>query len=135
MCPRHHFWTFPFVLALVILISGCSRSGSGELADDVKVDFTLGPKPLKVGTARATVILTDKEGKPVKDASVKLEGNMNHAGMKPEFAEAKEVEPGKYEADLELTMGGDWFVLIDAKLSDGRKVKQRKIDVPNVKSE
>jgi hypothetical protein len=58
---------------------------------------------------------------------------MNHAGMRPVFADAKEVEPGKYEATLELTMGGDWFVLITGTLPDGRKL-HRKVDVPGVKS-
>ena len=53
--------------------------------------------------------------------------------MKPVFADAREVEPGKYEAALELTMGGDWFVVVNGTLADGRKLK-RKVDVPGVKS-
>jgi hypothetical protein len=30
-------------------------------------------------------------------------------------------------------MGGDWFVLVSARLADGRQLK-RKVDVPGVKS-
>ena len=53
--------------------------------------------------------------------------------MKPVFADATETEPGRYEATLELSMGGDWFVLITGKLADGRPLKE-KVDVPGVKS-
>ena len=63
---------------------------------------------------------------------MKLEGNMNHAGMTPVFADARETEPGKYEAALEFTMGGDWFVLVNVTLADGRKLS-RKVDVRGVK--
>ena len=40
---------------------------------------------------------------------------------------------GKYHADMEFTMAGDWFVIVEGELADGRKVK-RKIDVNGVKS-
>jgi hypothetical protein len=56
---------------------------------------------------------------------------MNHAGMVPEFAQAREMAPGRYQGDLEFTMGGDWFILVRAKLPDGRAL-ERKIDVPGV---
>jgi hypothetical protein len=79
------------------------------------------------------VTLTGEGGEPVKGATLELEGNMNHAGMKPVFAEAREVKDGRYEADLEFTMGGDWFILVDGKLADGRKLR-RKVDVKGVKS-
>ena len=82
------------------------------------------PDPPKVGPAKAKITLTDKEGKPLQGAALKLEGNMNHAGMKPVFAVATETDPGRYEATLELTMGGDWFVLITGKLKDGRPLKE-----------
>jgi hypothetical protein len=121
------------VLVAALMISGCT---SGRVADDsadVKVDLALRPEPPKVGTVTATVKLMDKDGKLLEGAAVKLEGNMNHAGMTPVFGEAMETEPGLYTADLGLTMGGDWFVLIDARLADGRKLK-RKVDVPGVKS-
>jgi hypothetical protein len=52
--------------------------------------------------------------------------------MTPTFADATEVGPGEYRADLELTMGGDWFVLVAAELADGKQVEE-KIDLPGVR--
>ena len=85
-----------------------------------------------MGQATAVVTLKDKDGAPIRGAAVKLEGNMNHAGMTPVFGDARETKPGKYQAPLDFTMGGDWFVLVNVTLADGRKVS-RKVDVPGVK--
>jgi len=120
-----------FVLAG--LVAGCSPGRSDNEAKDVKVEFKIEPDPPKVGSAEVTLLLTANGEKPVKGATLKLEGNMNHAGMKPVFGDAKEVEAGKYEATLELTMGGDWYVEVTGTLADGRKLK-RKFNVDGVKS-
>jgi hypothetical protein len=64
---------------------------------------------------------------------VRVEGNMNHAGMRPSFADLHETEPGRYTGTLRFTMGGDWFLLVQATLPDGNQVEQ-KIDVPGVRS-
>lgn len=74
-----------------------------------------------------------KTAHPIEGAEVRLEGNMSHPGMKPVFGAAREVAPGKYEAALEFTMGGDWFILVDAKLRDGRAL-QKQVDVAGVRS-
>lgn len=122
-----------FPVLAVALASGCNKEGASVDAQDVKLEFAMRPDPPRVGAATATIQLTDRENRPVRGAALKLEGNMNHAGMEPVFADAKETAPGKYEATLQLTMGGDWFVLIEGNLPDGRKLK-RKVDVPGVKS-
>lgn len=57
---------------------------------------------------------------------------MSHAGMKPVFGTGREVQPGIYEAPLEFTMGGDWYVIVSARLPDGRQV-ERQFPVPAVK--
>lgn len=118
---------------LLVSCAGCRHGTGADEAKDVKLDFAITPKPPKVGPAQTTIQLADEGGAPVAGATLKLEGNMNHAGMKPVFADAKETSPGKYEATLELTMGGDWFVLIQGSLADGRKLS-RKVNVPGVKS-
>src|SRR4051794_15299412 len=91
-------------LILVLALPSCQLGSVADGAPDVKVELTFQASPPQVGTAAATVKLADKDGKPLQGAAVKLEGNMNHAGMKPSFADAKEGEPGEYHADLELTM-------------------------------
>jgi hypothetical protein len=56
---------------------------------------------------------------------------MSHAGMAPVFAQATEAEPGHYEAPIEFTMGGDWFILVKATLPDGRQL-ERQMELPAV---
>ena len=129
----HRFRGLLAVLLALALLSGCSQKKESDGLEGVKVDFKIDPDPPKVGPARTTIKLTDREGKALEGAVIKLEGNMNHAGMKPVFADAKETGPGRYEGTLELTMGGDWFVLITGKLADGRKL-EKKVDVKGVES-
>src|SRR5690242_11055919 len=102
-------WIALSSFALLACVMGCQQGSSADAAKNVKIDFSIEPKPLKVGPAQATIRLSDAGGAPVTGATLKLEGNMNHAGMKPVFATAEETSPGKYEATLDLTMGGDWF--------------------------
>ena len=61
-----------------------------------------------------------------------LEGDMSHPGMSPRFAEAKETDPGRYEARLEFPMAGDWVILLHVTLSDGKKL-ERQFDVRDVR--
>jgi hypothetical protein len=114
------------------LTSGCQQKT--DEAADVTVDLRVEPSPPKVGKAQLTLDVRD-DGKPVEGATLKLEGNMAHAGMKPVFADAKEdkEKPGRYRAELDFTMGGDWFVLVTGKLADGRTLN-KKIDVKRVKA-
>ena len=50
---------------------------------------------------------------------------MSHAGMVPVFADARETEPGRYQSTVELTMAGDWFILVHITLTDGRKLDRQ----------
>lgn len=58
---------------------------------------------------------------------------MSHPGMSPVFSEATETAPGRYQAPINFTMGGDWVVLLHIRLPDGIKV-ERQINVPNVQT-
>jgi hypothetical protein len=57
---------------------------------------------------------------------------MSQAGVSPLFAEAKETDPGRYQARLEFPMAGDWVILLDFALPDGKKL-DRQIDVRGVR--
>jgi hypothetical protein len=118
------WWLF-VLLALV----GCGR-GSKDLAD-VTVELTVAPDPPQIGPATVTVSLRGADQEPLTGARLQLEGNMSHAGMVPVFAQAVEIAPGQYQADLEFTMGGDWFILVQADLADGRSM-EHKVDLPGV---
>jgi copper(I)-binding protein len=70
------------------------------------------------------VILTDAAGTPLTDATVALEGNMNHAGMIPVLAnpvadDADGSADGRYHLPFTFTMLGDWIVTVNVTRADG----------------
>ena len=121
-------WVSLGILA-VFALAGC-RGDSGGV-EDVVVQVEVTPDPPFIGPAVVVVTLSDLEGQAISGATVSLEGNMNHAGMVPVLADAAEVGPGRYEAALEFTMGGDWFILAQVTLPDGRSFEHQ-VDVPGV---
>ena len=106
---------------LCLLIAGC-RSHSSM---DVTVAHEVAPQPPRAGPATITLRVTDASGKPLSGARIKLEGNMSHAGMAPVFADAAEFEPGRYRSNIELTMAGDWVILVRMVMPDGGKVERQ----------
>jgi hypothetical protein len=79
------------------------------------------------------LVLADGDGELVSGAEMELEGTMTHAGMVPVLSAAEEKEPGRYEAELKFTMGGDWVVIVYADLADGTEL-EKEIDLPGVKT-
>jgi len=118
-----------FFAAACLALAACAPEEQRD--EDVHVTCAFSPSPPRMGPAVAEIELHDAAGAPLAAKSVHFEGNMNHAGMVPEIADASEIAPGRYKAEFEFTMGGDWFVVIDAQLADGRSV-QRTIPVPAV---
>lgn len=99
---------------------------------DVALQYEIAPQPARVGATTIDIKLTDKNGAPVGGARVDLEGNMSHAGMGPVSVEAKEIQAGKYRGTLQLTMAGDWIVLVHVTLPDGQTL-QRQIELSGVR--
>jgi hypothetical protein len=122
-------WRLCVVAFLSMTLAGCAAPAAPE--PDVTIRHEIAPAPPRVGPATVTLALADAAGAPLSGATVRLEGNMSHPGMEPVFGDATEVAPGRYQAPLELTMAGDWYILVDATLPDGRSV-QRQIDVRGV---
>ena len=118
------------LLLTVMVLVGCGRGQTSDI-DAIDIDLSVSPDPPTVGPATLVLTLTDEQGEPISGAALELEGNMSHAGMTPVFSQAEETEPGHYEAPLEFTMGGDWFVIVKASLPDGRAL-ERQIDLPGV---
>jgi hypothetical protein len=106
---------------LCFLVAGCRSSSQA----DFTVAHDIAPQPPRVGQVTITLRVTDASGKAVTAARIGLEGNMSHAGMVPVFADAAEVEPGRYRANMELTMAGDWIVLVHLTLPSGEKVDRQ----------
>lgn len=102
-------------------------------AADLTLDWTLAPSPPVVGPAVLTLRCVDGDGRPVRGATLRVEGHMSHPGMAPVLATATERDEGTYEAELELTMRGDWILLVSGSLPNGETL-DRRIEVPNVRS-
>ena len=92
---------------------------------DLILEHEISPQPARVGQVIITLKLTVASNTPVTGAQVDLEGNMSHAGMAPVFAEAKEIGPGQYRTNMNLSMAGDWQVLVRLTLPDGREMDQQ----------
>lgn len=114
------------LIALALAATGC---GARDTAPTVTSALELSPK--RVGLASVRLALADVAQRPLTGAAVALEGNMNHAGMRPTFAQLKETAPGRYEGALELTMAGDWIVRVAAS-RPGAVPVELTIPVPGV---
>ncbi|MGQ0552795.1 MAG: FixH family protein [Planctomycetota bacterium] len=121
------------LFSLLLGVAGCAPPAPSESHPSVRLVHALEPSPPMVGPTRLRLELLEDPATPLAGASIRLEANMNHAGMVPVFAEAQAAGGGRYVADFQFTMGGDWFVLIDIELADGRTL-QRRLDVPHVRS-
>lgn len=121
---RWNFRILTFTVIAVLLIAACHKADQPRLPL-ITIEHEITPQPVRVGSAAITLRLTDPLGKSVTGARITLEGNMSHAGMAPVFAKANETDPGRYQAPLELSMSGDWIVLVHLTLSDGQKVEQQ----------
>jgi hypothetical protein len=58
---------------------------------------------------------------------------MSHPGMVPVFADAEETEPGRYQSSFELTMAGDWHILVHVTLPDNSQF-ERAFEIKGVAS-
>ncbi len=117
--------------AVALLVACGTQVPEGD-ASGVELVFT--PSPPRVGPVSVELTLTDRAGEPLRGAAVHVEGNMNHAGMVPELASAAETASGRYVAELEFTMGGDWFFVVTAVTPAGESM-EHVVHVPGVASE
>ena len=110
------------VLTACLLAAGCGRS---DRPAGLRLVWSVAPDPPAVGPARISLHLSEPaEGRPLTGARVRLEGNMTHPGMAPVEAIAREVAPGRYQADLTLTMRGDWIVTVEAVPAEGGVLRE-----------
>jgi len=125
-----------FVKGYVCLVLlSCALTGcQGRDKSGITIDHQLSPLPARVGPERITLILRDSTGQPVSGAQITVEGDMSHAGMAPVFTQAKETEGGQYQADLDLSMIGDWIILVHSTLRNGEKI-DRQFEVNGVRAQ
>lgn len=117
------------LLLLGLVLAGCGSGNDATAAIELTLEEQATPH---VGPATVRFRLDDTQtGQPVTGAAIKVEGNMTHPGMAPSLAEATEVAAGTYEAEINYTMRGDWYLFFDIRLADGQTLT-RQVDVPGV---
>src|SRR5690606_8571053 len=98
--------------------------GSLRIAAELTLPPAIGPAPL-------VVRLTDPEGNGIDGASVRIEGDMTHAGMQPVLETAEGTGDGVYHADsMHFTMAGDWIITITVTESGKRSSSVLLVNVP-----
>jgi hypothetical protein len=109
------------VCACLVFVEACSRSPSPHGPPDINFAYEISPQPPRVGPVTVRLRIFDYTGAAVTGVHVALEATMSHAGMATVIAEAKETEPGHYQSTMQLSMAGDWFVIVNVIWPDDRK--------------
>lgn len=110
------------LLCLFVAVFISCRSHSSQ---EVFIAHRVEPQPPRVGQVEIWLNIKDASQTPLMGARIKLEGNMSHAGMSPVFADALEVAPGEYRTSMELSMAGDWMILVHLTMRDGSKLERQ----------
>lgn len=118
-----------FVLAATLL--ACAKREPTR--DELDVTMRVSPDPPVVGTATLDFDVRHS-GHPMNGARVSVEGTMTHPGMTPSFAEAREIAPGVHRASLDLTMAGDWVILVDVRPGGAGKPVRRELPLRGVRA-
>lgn len=127
------FCTALLAMACMATLSVTACRRAVDSAPRISVQEQIAPQPAHIGLATVDVQLADAARNPIDRAAIMVEADMSHPGMSPVFAEASESAPGRYRANVNFNMGGDWVVLLHIKLADGRKL-ERQVDVRGVRS-
>ena len=108
-------------------LTACGNNGDSATATGLQV--TLIPAPEGSNGQTLTVQLTGADGQPITDATVSLEGNMNHAGMAPVLTDSVQdaadgAADGRYQVPFAFTMLGDWIITVSIQQADGARTQQ-----------
>lgn len=115
-------WLIHLLCMVAVLLVACGSTA--ETADNPDLQITL--LPVAAGEARdiLRVQLRNAAQEPLTDATVTLEGNMNHAGMAPVITAAVTdaadgAGDGVYTTPFPLSMLGDWVITVTVIRADG----------------
>ncbi|MEX1019240.1 MAG: FixH family protein [Litorilinea sp.] len=113
-------------------------AGADAPASEATLQVSLLPPDQQEGGTLA-VRVQRGDGTPITDASVRLEGDMNHAGMIPVIsAPTSHTVDGIYRVPFEFSMLGDWIISVFVTTADGHEyqeqieigVRQEGLDIP-----
>ncbi|MBP1720964.1 MAG: copper resistance protein [Deltaproteobacteria bacterium] len=103
------------VTLILLLTAGVAVAKSYEVnrkAGNYSVHITMDKNPPSVGVNNMEIAVTDKGGKPVKDAKVVVDYGMPAMpGMPPmNYKADAKLDGEKYNASLNISMPGSWSV-------------------------
>jgi hypothetical protein len=105
------------VTLILLLTTGLALAKAYEVnkkAGEYSVQIKMDKNPPSVGMNNMEIVVTDKAGKPVKDAKVLVDYGMPAMPGMPAMAyKADAVNHGvQYRAALNISMKGPWYVTI-----------------------
>ena len=110
------------LVALVLLLTAACRQQQVSPAD---LQLRLTASEALVGETTLQVKVQDQDGKTIAEpGSLKIRGDMNHAGMVPVFAESDEAVDGVFSLPFQWTMAGSWIVEARLTLPNGDTASQ-----------
>ena len=121
-------WSWLVVL-LVVLVAGTVLAKENTVqkkAGDYSVDIKMDKESPVVGSNNVEIVIKDKAGKAVTDATVVVTASMPSMPGMPAMenkADAK-LEGGKYKAKIDLSMGGSWNMSV--RITQGGKTATAK---------
>ena len=111
------------VAGAAALTAACAGSSA------IDISWLIEPPPAGAGRHIA-VLMRDSGGRPIRGASLTLEGHMSHPGMAPIVAPMTETADGRYEARLPLSMAGEWTLVVSGSLAGGQRVtRERQLEI------
>lgn len=114
------------VCCVALLVVACG-GGDEEAADTDGLQIALLPAADGMAGETLGVQLANADGTPITDATVAVEGNMNHAGMVPVMADAVTDDAdgssdGIYYLPFQFSMLGDWIITVTVEQADGTTI-------------
>lgn len=106
-------------MLLALVLVACDPPTEGDADPRRPIAVALVESEARVGPATVEVC-PQLDGAPVEGATVRVVGDMTHAGMVPVVADAVAVGGGVYRTTGFLfDMAGDWVLSVDVTYPDG----------------
>lgn len=107
------------LVAVALALVACDPPSDGDADPRRPIAVALLDSPARVGPA-VVEVRPQLDGAPVAGATVRVVGDMTHAGMVPVVAEATDAGGGVYRTnDFLFDMAGDWVLSVDVTYPDG----------------
>ena len=114
----------PVIAALFALC--CCLGACQASSRDVGITWAIEPaRPAVETVATVRFTLQNDRGEALRGARLRLAAHMSHPGMTPIAARVIDRGNGIYESRLELSMAGQWTVVVSGELADGRRITRQ----------